>query len=102
MIGQNLSRTIPQAIVLLILATVLSSAQAPGESWTTAVEALIARGSLAEARSRFAGQDGQKRESYAGLLLEARLLTAEQHFLESLKVLQRCLAMRQDDLAELF
>ena len=95
--GQNLFRTIPQAIVLLISATVLANAQALDKSWANAVETLITSGRLSEARTRLAAQDRHNRESYAGLLLEARLLAAEQHFLESLTVLQRCLAMRQDD-----
>lgn len=45
----------------------------------------------------FLAAAGLRGDSYASLLLQARQLSAGQHFLESLKVLERCLALRRDD-----
>jgi len=80
-----------------MLLAVYSSALQQDDAWAKTIEALIARGRLTEARARLSEQDAQRSGSYVGLVLEARLLTAEQHFAESLNVLQRCLAIRNDD-----
>lgn len=88
-----------QLILVVAAATLLpvwASAQ-QGESWAQGIEALLARGRLQEARAQLSQQEAQRRESYTGLLLDARLLAAEQHFGESLKVLERCLVVRRDD-----
>jgi tetratricopeptide (TPR) repeat protein len=81
---------------LLVLPVSTAALQQDG-SWARSIEALIAAGRLPEARARFSEQEEQRRASYPGLLLEARLLTGEQRFRDSLGVLERCLAMRRDD-----
>lgn len=86
-------------LILLLAAWTLpgSVATAQLDSWAKDVEALIAAGKPSEARARFAAEAPEVRASYAGLVVEARLLTAENHFIESMSVLARCLASRRDD-----
>jgi len=84
-------------LVAAIAVPICARALPQDDSWTKSVEALIAAGKLPEARAQLAGQEAQRRGSYAGLLLEARLLFAEHRFAESLSALERCLAVRRDD-----
>ena len=102
MIGPSMPSTITYprtalAAYLVLLAPALAIAFQASETWVRNIEALIAAGRLAEARSQFSGQEAQRRGSYSGLLVEARLLSAEQRSAESLTLLERCLAVRRDD-----
>ena len=88
-------------ITLLLFAAiglaVCAHAWQQDDSWAKSIEALIAAGNLPEARAQFSAQEAQRRGSYPGLVLEARLLFAEQRYAESLSTLERCLAVRRDD-----
>jgi tetratricopeptide (TPR) repeat protein len=61
------------------------------------ISRLIQRGRLKEARERLRDQIASKGESHETLYLEAKILFKEKKFMESLKVLERCLSMEQHD-----
>src|SRR5690348_14074022 len=85
------------SLVLTALVSIATVRGEEGDSWPRNIEHLITAGRITEARSAFAALDPQRRASYPGLVVEARLLAAEHHYLESLKVLEGCLAQRRDD-----
>jgi protein O-GlcNAc transferase len=78
---------------LAVLFTLPLLPQAPPDSWTKPVEALIASGKLDEARSRLERETAARGENAPALLLTARILFEEHRYAESLKTLERCLAL---------
>lgn len=104
MMGLSLSSTISHArgathailLAVVLWLPVLGYGQS-AEDWARPIEALIARGDLSEARAQLSALDTARRDSYAGLVLSARLAAADQHFEESMNLLARCLATRRDD-----
>jgi tetratricopeptide (TPR) repeat protein len=83
--------------ILIFLLSAALALPARADSWAKEIEALIAAGKVPEARVKFSEQAAPVRQSYAGLVVEARLLAAENRFRESMTVLARCLAARRDD-----
>lgn len=68
-----------------------------GPSWSKSIERLIDDGKFEAARARLKRETAVRGETHEVLHLEAKLLFKEKKFYESLKILQRCLALRQDD-----
>lgn len=67
------------------------------ESAMEVIETLINSGKLQEARQKLREEVAARGESYQTLFLEAKILFREQRYRESLKVLERCLALDQRD-----
>ncbi|MFN7993763.1 MAG: tetratricopeptide repeat protein [Bryobacteraceae bacterium] len=88
------------SLILLVLGVSAAGSGvvlAQDEPWARDIESLLGSGRVSDARSAFSALDPQRRGSYPGLVMEARLLASEQRYLESLKVLESCLAQRRDD-----
>lgn len=68
-----------------------------GNSWGRRIERLINEGKLEEARASLKKETIARGENHELLYLEAGILLREKRFHESLKLLQRCLALRQDE-----
>src|SRR4051812_10119673 len=82
-------RQVLRLAAIISLLPVCPRAQPQDDSWAKDIQALIERGSVQDARIQFARQELGRRESYPGLVVEARLLLAEQHFADSMNVLAR-------------
>ena len=61
------------------------------------IDRLIEAGKLQEAREKLADQVRARSESHRTFFLEAKILFREQKYRESLKILERCLALNQQD-----
>jgi len=68
-----------------------------GDPWSKSIERLMDNAKLEEARARLKKETALRGESHDLLFLEAKLLSREKRYYESLRLLQRCLALRQDD-----
>jgi tetratricopeptide (TPR) repeat protein len=90
-----------RSIYLIVLFSLRLSSQVAPPSWSTAIEALIASGNLAEARERLQHETRERGETSAGLYLEARILFEEKRYSEALQEVRRSLVLAPDD-AELY
>ncbi len=85
------------ATMALTAAFSLHAAPPANESEIEAIETLINSGKLQEAREKLRKEAAARGESYQTLFLEAKILFREQRYRESLKVLERCLALDQQE-----
>jgi tetratricopeptide (TPR) repeat protein len=83
-------------LVSFLLALPLSP-QAAQESWTRAIESLIAAGDLPQARLRLDEEKAARGETPAFLYLDARILFNERRYNDALGVAQRALATASTD-----
>src|SRR5262249_8142678 len=93
---RGLARSIFLSCAKLLVSCALVWAQ-DQDAWVRPIQDLISAGKIAEARAMLSALDAPRAGSYAAMLLGARLLSAENRYLDSLHMLQRCLAVRQDD-----
>jgi anaphase-promoting complex subunit 3 len=80
-------------IFLIFLLALPLSLNAARESWTRAIESLIAAGDLRQARLRLEQEKAARGETPAFLCLEARILFNEQRYDDAMGAAQRALAV---------
>lgn len=69
----------------------------PAALWSRSIERLIDEGKLEEAQAKLTKASPKQDENLEVLYLQAKIHFKAKRFLDSLKTLQRCLTLRQDD-----